>query len=186
MGRPRIIRSSASKRSLLASYLTIFQLLQSTLPPNLHVFNCTSSRLQTIGISTFSLTSFPLSHLPRFKDALILILLAPDYGFCEYQSSNFQQCTLHLTRQIAHIRMALVTAPASLFYHRWVDGRGPSELTSHLQQRPPQFNNQGYLPNGAAAYNGPPPGAAPLLPNNGRIIQQGGVRVLCVADVRGR
>jgi hypothetical protein len=35
--------------------------------------------------------------------------------------------------------------------------------------------------NGAA----PIPGAAPLLPNQGRILQQGPVRVLCIADVRG-
>ncbi|KAL5048452.1 hypothetical protein BDW71DRAFT_21980 [Aspergillus fruticulosus] len=50
--------------------------------------------------------------------------------------------------------------------------------------RPPHnFVPQGYpLPNGAS---GPVPGAAPLLPNNGRIIQNGPVRVLCIADVRG-
>ncbi|KAK1149261.1 hypothetical protein N8T08_006483 [Aspergillus melleus] len=50
--------------------------------------------------------------------------------------------------------------------------------------RPPHsFGPQGYpLPNGAT---GPVPGAAPLLPNNGRIIQNGPVRVLCIADVRG-
>ncbi|KAI9373568.1 hypothetical protein BJX61DRAFT_376171 [Aspergillus egyptiacus] len=50
--------------------------------------------------------------------------------------------------------------------------------------RPPHnFVPQGYpLPNGAS---GPVPGAAPLLPNNGRVIQNGPVRVLCVADVRG-
>ncbi|CAG8959000.1 hypothetical protein HYFRA_00012159 [Hymenoscyphus fraxineus] len=53
-------------------------------------------------------------------------------------------------------------------------------------QRPHSFNPPAYLPNGAAGgHPGLPPGAAPLLPNNGRIIQQGGVRVLCVADVRG-
>ncbi|RFU35117.1 Nucleoside-triphosphate phosphatase, partial [Scytalidium lignicola] len=53
-------------------------------------------------------------------------------------------------------------------------------------QRPHPYNTAGYLPNGAAgAHTGLPPGAAPLLPNNGRIIQTGGVRVLCVADVRG-
>jgi len=51
-----------------------------------------------------------------------------------------------------------------------------------FQQRPFN-NNQGYLPNGATG--GPPVGATPLLPNSGRIIQTGGVRVLCVADVRG-
>ncbi|KKA24263.1 hypothetical protein T310_1696 [Rasamsonia emersonii CBS 393.64] len=40
------------------------------------------------------------------------------------------------------------------------------------------------LPNGPAP-GGPVPGATPLLPNNGRIIQNGSVRILCVADVRG-
>lgn len=58
-----------------------------------------------------------------------------------------------------------------------------------FQQRlPPQqpSYNQAYMPNGAVAgHTGIPPGATPLLPNNGRIIQTGGVRVLCVADVRG-
>ncbi|RDL37048.1 Metallo-dependent phosphatase [Venustampulla echinocandica] len=50
----------------------------------------------------------------------------------------------------------------------------------------PHYNNPGYLPNGAVGgHAGLPPGAAPLLPNNGRVIQTGGVRVLCVADVRG-
>lgn len=28
-------------------------------------------------------------------------------------------------------------------------------------------------------------GTANLLPNNGRVIQSGGARILCVADVRG-
>jgi lysozyme family protein len=60
-------------------------------------------------------------------------------------------------------------------------------LTPKIQQRPHSYNNQGYLPNGGATtgHTGLPPGAAPLLPNNGRIIQTGAVRVLCVADVRG-
>ena len=56
-------------------------------------------------------------------------------------------------------------------------------LTSHRYQPQPRFTNQGYLPNGANS--GPTPGAAALLPNNGRVIQSGPVRVLCVADVRG-
>ena len=56
---------------------------------------------------------------------------------------------------------------------------------SFSQQRPHNYNNQGYLPNGAVGGHSGLPGAAPLLPNNGRIIQTGGVRVLCVADVRG-
>ncbi|APA08515.1 hypothetical protein SS1G_02216 [Sclerotinia sclerotiorum 1980 UF-70] len=59
---------------------------------------------------------------------------------------------------------------------------------ANSQRLPPQqpSYNQAYMPNGAVAgHTGIPPGATPLLPNNGRIIQTGGVRVLCVADVRG-
>ncbi|EEP76461.1 predicted protein [Uncinocarpus reesii 1704] len=53
------------------------------------------------------------------------------------------------------------------------------------QPRPPHtFNNPSYnLPNGSTS--GPAPGATALLPNNGRVIQSGSVRILCVADVRG-
>lgn len=60
-------------------------------------------------------------------------------------------------------------------------------LITTMKQRPHSYNNQGgYLPNGATAgHTGLPQGAAPLLPNHGRVIQTGGVRVLCVADVRG-
>ncbi|KAF1962619.1 hypothetical protein CC80DRAFT_433754 [Byssothecium circinans] len=49
--------------------------------------------------------------------------------------------------------------------------------------QPRPFPGQ-YLPNGGAP-SGPAPGAVPLLPNQGRVIQQGSVRVLCIADVRG-
>ncbi|KAI0864457.1 hypothetical protein F4860DRAFT_510783 [Xylaria cubensis] len=55
-------------------------------------------------------------------------------------------------------------------------------LTSELFRQP--YNNQGYMANGAPP-SGPVPGATPLLPNQGRILQQGPIRVLCVADVRG-
>ncbi|KAI9708581.1 MAG: hypothetical protein M1820_003799 [Bogoriella megaspora] len=48
----------------------------------------------------------------------------------------------------------------------------------------PRAYNQAYLPNGATP-SGPVPGAQPLLPNQGRVIQSGSARVLCVADVRG-
>ncbi|KAL4950293.1 hypothetical protein BDW69DRAFT_202272 [Aspergillus filifer] len=66
--------------------------------------------------------------------------------------------------------------------------QGPKSLQSAVARKLEEaaeenFTPQGYpLPNGAA---GPVPGAAPLLPNNGRIIQNGPVRVLCIADVRG-
>lgn len=45
----------------------------------------------------------------------------------------------------------------------------------------------GYLPNGAAGAPSPALSteARPLLPNQGRIIQTGPIRVLCIADVRG-
>ena len=56
-------------------------------------------------------------------------------------------------------------------------------LISNPQPRPPHaFNNPAYpLPNGST----PTPGATPLLPNQGRVIQSGPTRILCVADVRG-
>ncbi|KAK3303591.1 uncharacterized protein B0T15DRAFT_486958 [Chaetomium strumarium] len=42
------------------------------------------------------------------------------------------------------------------------------------------------MANGAVPHQtGPVPGAAPLLPNQGRVIQTGPIRVLCIADVRG-
>ena len=46
----------------------------------------------------------------------------------------------------------------------------------------PRPYNQGYLQNGAS---GIAPGAAPLLPNQGRVVQTGPIRILCIADVRG-
>ncbi|KAL2260785.1 hypothetical protein VTK26DRAFT_5123 [Humicola hyalothermophila] len=55
-----------------------------------------------------------------------------------------------------------------------------------MASQPRNPYNQGYLPNGGAPHpTNPVPGAAPLLPNQGRIIQTGPIRVLCIADVRG-
>ncbi|KJZ76960.1 hypothetical protein HIM_03837 [Hirsutella minnesotensis 3608] len=48
---------------------------------------------------------------------------------------------------------------------------------------PPYSAGPGFLQNGATGL--PKPGAAPLLPNQGRVIQSGPIRVLCIADVRG-
>lgn len=48
----------------------------------------------------------------------------------------------------------------------------------------PRAYSQAYLPNGTPT-SGPTPGATPLLPNQGRVVQAGGARVLCIADVRG-
>ncbi|KAF2139410.1 uncharacterized protein K452DRAFT_254796 [Aplosporella prunicola CBS 121167] len=49
------------------------------------------------------------------------------------------------------------------------------------QQRP---YNSPYMANGGPA-PGPVPGAQPLLPNQGRVIQNANSRILCIADVRG-
>ncbi|KAK9413147.1 putative DUF2433 domain-containing protein [Seiridium unicorne] len=58
-------------------------------------------------------------------------------------------------------------------------------MTDPFAQQPRQpYNNQGYLPNGANNIQ-PAPGATPLLPNQGRVLQTGPIRVLCIADVRG-
>lgn len=54
-------------------------------------------------------------------------------------------------------------------------------LTRGLSQPRPQYQLQGYMPNGTSGSVQ----AQPLQPNNGRIIQNGPTRVLCVADVRG-
>lgn len=61
----------------------------------------------------------------------------------------------------------------------------PSLMYDPFQQPRQPYSNQGYMPNGAPV-SGPVPGATPLLPNQGRILQQGPIRVLCIADVRGR
>lgn len=59
-----------------------------------------------------------------------------------------------------------------------------SPLTmAHLSQ-----SRSAFLPNGAAppGTSGPVPGARPLLPNQGQVIDAGATRILCVADVRGK
>ncbi|PHH82527.1 hypothetical protein CDD82_5708 [Ophiocordyceps australis] len=57
------------------------------------------------------------------------------------------------------------------------------KLSSDMPQTRP-YNNPGYLQNGGAAGLAQP-GTAPLLPNQGRVIQSGPIRILCIADVRG-
>jgi hypothetical protein len=77
------------------------------------------------------------------------------------------RAALHLLASLAHIKSG----------------------TDCIQQAPnqPRPYPGNYLPNGGApgAPSGPAPGAVPLLPNQGRVLQQGSVRVLCIADVRG-
>ena len=61
-------------------------------------------------------------------------------------------------------------------------------IADPAQQAPtqPRPYSGNYMPNGGSAPSGPVPGAVPLLPNQGRVVQAGSARVLCIADVRGR
>lgn len=70
---------------------------------------------------------------------------------------------------------------------RWHRIQSSLPLANRPQQPPtqPRAYSQAYLPNGNPS-TGPTPGATPLLPNQGRVVQAGGARVLCIADVRGR
>ncbi|RKF64632.1 Uncharacterized protein C16H5.12c [Erysiphe neolycopersici] len=53
-------------------------------------------------------------------------------------------------------------------------------------QRSQNYSATGYLPNGATGGHASlTPGTTPSLPSNGRIVQAGVARVLCIADVRG-
>ncbi|KAI9712505.1 MAG: hypothetical protein M1812_006921 [Candelaria pacifica] len=61
-------------------------------------------------------------------------------------------------------------------------------MASRPNQPRPHAFNQNYLPNGASGVSGGGPvggAGSNQLPQNGRVVQSGGVRVLCVADVRG-
>ena len=60
-----------------------------------------------------------------------------------------------------------------------------SKQPTQAQQAPyyPPYNSS--MPNGSPR-PGPPASAAPLLPNQGRVVQQGSTRILCVADIRGK
>lgn len=73
-------------------------------------------------------------------------------------------------------------SPAMTFYSQHKALHQPRRNVTNWTQ-PRSYNNQGYLQNGAGGL--PQAGAAPLLPNQGRVIQTGPIRVLCIADVRG-
>lgn len=77
-------------------------------------------------------------------------------------------------------------APAAIWHNKpqsVLTSPAPAQQVRSYNAPQPQ---QGYLPNGAVpARQAPLPGATPLLPNQGRVIQTGAIRVLCIADVRG-
>ncbi|KAF2745355.1 hypothetical protein M011DRAFT_479181 [Sporormia fimetaria CBS 119925] len=58
-------------------------------------------------------------------------------------------------------------------------------MASQAPNQPRAPYQASYLPNGGGAASGPVPGAIPLLPNQGRVMQTGSTRVLCIADIRG-
>lgn len=78
--------------------------------------------------------------------------------------------------------MEIVTEP--YYANSFTPWRRQSRCQAANFEQPRPYNNPGYLQNGAGGL--PPPGAAPLLPNQGRVIQTGPIRVLCIADVRGK
>lgn len=136
----------------------------------------------------------PLGALERkqtFRNPAEYCSLIPCHGFCKFlliALSTPPILLTHLSTVQSRIMASLNTSP-----RQSRRGNFPKDckkkvvgLIYKIQQRPHSYNNPGYLPNGATGgHTGLPPGAAPLLPNNGRVIQTGGVRVLCVADVRG-
>ena len=95
------------------------------------------------------------------------------HGFCEFSQTHlFSQSTclpLPNSSTVVPAKPTIATKANPLIMRPW--------------QPRPQYQNQPYLPNGTNS--GPVPGAQALLPNNGRIIQSGPIRVLCIADVRG-
>lgn len=79
-------------------------------------------------------------------------------------------------------RLSFLLLPSTIMAVRNIT---PVAIPLILNRRQPRSQYQPqYLPNGNAS--GPVPGAQALLPNNGRIIQSGPIRVLCIADVRGQ
>ncbi|KAF2257588.1 hypothetical protein CC78DRAFT_210339 [Lojkania enalia] len=57
-------------------------------------------------------------------------------------------------------------------------------MATQPPNQPRSFAGNYNMSNGGAP-SGPVPGAVPLLPNQGRVVQAGSARVLCIADVRG-
>lgn len=101
------------------------------------------------------------------------------------QRYTWPLCTTAASYSMASVRRQLAALPPALPSPS--PPAGPPAHTDCLQQAPnqPRPYPGNYLPNGGAP-SGPVPGAVPLLPNQGRVLQQGSVRVLCIADVRGR
>ncbi|KNG50841.1 ser thr protein phosphatase family protein [Stemphylium lycopersici] len=79
-----------------------------------------------------------------------------------------------------------INSLAYLTRTRYLTPPSSDSMASQAPNQPRPYPGN-YLPNGGApgGPSGPAPGAVPLLPNQGRVIQQGSVRVLCIADVRG-
>lgn len=60
--------------------------------------------------------------------------------------------------------------------------RMENQMSNSPIQPRPTYPPPTYMINGTS---GPVPGAQALQPNNGKILQNGPTRILCVADVRG-
>lgn len=158
--------------------------LTFAIPRQLHLQPATTSSADTSSLPTERISPRNTTLRPPHLDLTEIFV---KHGLCKLslclhsQPSQLARVVVCLCRS----RSLCIRALSFLQLHLLHDGIGLLTMLAQ-QQRPHSFNPPAYLPNGAAGgHPGLPPGAAPLLPNNGRIIQQGGVRVLCVADVRG-
>lgn len=87
---------------------------------------------------------------------------------------------------MASSRATFGAQPESIWQKKPPSVLTPPATTQQARSYHTQQPQQGYLPNGAApGHQAALTGATPLLPNQGRVIQSGPIRVLCIADVRG-
>ena len=114
--------------------------------------------------------SLPSNLHPKVLDSSPAATLTT-YGFCKSPTPS-QLCYL----------TSILIYPSKML-PRGVLPRPLGLTLGTVQPRPNYPNQSSYLQNGTS---GPAPGAQPLLPNSGRIIQNGPTRVLCIADVRGK
>lgn len=109
-------------------------------------------------------------------------VVAPLSSACDAQLLSIRASSRHRVGSLASRRHRVpLIMPKPARTKRKNAPASPKIIVTDTEQ-PRPYNNSGYLQNGA---NNLPSGAAPLLPNQGRVIQTGPIRVLCIADVRG-
>lgn len=153
-------------------------------PTNEQVAPAFQSRLSNPAFQSGSLTDFQyrITSYTDLRD-----------GICEFLSFFFfYPCTSFLLPRLASNYRGFVFALLGVVTmdqsakDSAASSIPPMNILTRSEQPRPNPYNQGYLANGAVPHQTVPvPGATPLLPNQGRVIQSGPIRVLCIADVRG-